>query len=161
MVLGEYVDIHNDYAHEVFINPEAANTMTRYYRMHAEQVAQLAGMFDSLIDPLGDGVQTLLDNTMILWVGELGDAAHGFTGGRLWSWVEIRSPPFAMVNISIIPPISPSMQRAEPLSAWHNPIKTLHQHRAFGMDVNVIGESSLPADDGSTVDCTGPLEGLT
>ena len=41
-------------------------------------VSMLAQMLDSTLDPLGDGEQTLLDNTMILWVGELGDATHGF-----------------------------------------------------------------------------------
>ena len=164
MVLGEYVDIHNDYAHEVFINPAAANTMTSYYRMHAEHMAQLAGMLDSLIDPLGDGVQTLLDNTMILWVGELGDAAHGFDrwpavvlGGNAFSAFRYGDYIHHPSNIPIY-----GKGWFEPLSGMAQPHQKLFTSIAqqFGMDVNVIGEPSLPADDGSTVDCTGPLEGL-
>ena len=75
---GETFDIHADAAHKVWVNAHSADVMTQYTRYHAAQLATLATMLDSVIDPQGDGVASLLDNTMIVWAGELGDGAHGF-----------------------------------------------------------------------------------
>lgn len=164
MVLGEYVDIHNNYAHEIWINEEATQTMTQYYRMHAEHVAQLAGMLDSLIDPFGDGAQTLLDNTMILWVGELADGAHGFDR---WPAVIVGGNGFSSFRYGEYihhPSNIPVYGKGwfAPLPAMAQPHQKLFVSIAqqFGLETDIIGEPYLPADDGTTIDCTGPLEGL-
>ena len=107
----------------------------------------------------------LLDNTMIMWVGELGDAAHGFDR---WPAVILGGNAFSSFRYgeyihhpSDIPIFGKGWY--EPLSGMAQPHQKLFTSIAqqFGLDTRVIGEPSLPADDGSTVDCTGPLEGLT
>lgn len=164
MVLGEFVDIHNNYAHEIWIDQDAASAMTLYYRMHAEHMAQLASMLDGLIDPFGDGSQTLLDNTMIVWVGELGDGAHGFDR---WPAVVVGGNGFSSFNYgqyvyhpSNIPIFGKGWY--EPLPGMAQPHQKLFVSMAqqFGLDTDTIGEAFLPGDDGSTIDCRGPLEGL-
>ena len=77
IVTGLPGDVHDEYAHEVMTNPIAKEVMTEYTRVHAGQLAQLLRSLDSVTDPHGDGVQTILDNTVVLWAGELGDGAHG------------------------------------------------------------------------------------
>ena len=77
MVTGLPGDIHDEYAHEVMTNPIAKEVMTEYTRVHAMQLARLLESLDSITDPHGDGIQSILDNTVVLWAGELGDGAHG------------------------------------------------------------------------------------
>lgn len=77
LVTGLPGDVHDEYAHEVMTNPIAKEVMTEYTRVHAAQLAKLLDSLDSITDPHGDGVQSILDNTVVLWAGELGDGAHG------------------------------------------------------------------------------------
>jgi hypothetical protein len=81
------VDLHVDEAHQVYVEPSAQQAMTEWTTFHASQLAELMTAFDAV--PEGEG--TMLDNTLIVWVGELGDGAHGFdkwpcvlAGGQAW-----------------------------------------------------------------------------
>jgi hypothetical protein len=48
--------------------------MSEYSRKHAEQFATILSQLDSI----PDGGGTLLDNTLCVWISELGDPAHGY-----------------------------------------------------------------------------------
>jgi hypothetical protein len=67
-------DLHFDFAHNAFVDQQAADVMSEYSRKHAEQFATILSQLDSV--PEGGG--TLLDNTLCVWVSELGDPAHGY-----------------------------------------------------------------------------------
>ncbi|RKG90013.1 DUF1552 domain-containing protein [Corallococcus sp. CA049B] len=74
--IGIDEDIHNDIAHRTDTQAEPARTeirlrMVAVQRWYAEQVARLMDTLKSI--PEGGG--TVLDNTVILWGNELGDAA--------------------------------------------------------------------------------------
>ncbi|NOJ94343.1 DUF1552 domain-containing protein [Corallococcus coralloides] len=74
--IGIDEDIHNDIAHRTDTQAEPARTeirlrMVAVQRWYAEQVARLMDTLKSI--PEGSG--TVLDNTVILWGNELGDAA--------------------------------------------------------------------------------------
>ncbi|MBM75965.1 MAG: hypothetical protein CMK59_11245 [Proteobacteria bacterium] len=163
-VLGQFVDIHNNYAHEVWTNPNAAQAMIRYSQIHSEHVALLASKLDSIVDPYGDGVQTLLDNTMILWVSELGDGAHGF---EKWPAVVVGGNAFSSFKYgryihhpSNLPVYGKSWLGQLPAMGQPHQKLLVSVAQQFGLDQNSIGERSLIASDGSTIDCTGPLQGL-
>jgi hypothetical protein len=85
-MFGGSGDFHDTYAHA---SGPAQNRTTEGVRgtveaekIYANQVAQLADLFDSI--PEGDG--TLLDNTAIVWMHELAHGGHGFD---LWPVVTI------------------------------------------------------------------------
>ncbi|AFE04478.1 Tat pathway signal sequence domain-containing protein [Corallococcus coralloides DSM 2259] len=74
--IGIDEDIHNDIAHRTDTQSEPARTeirlrMVAVQRWYSEQVARLMDTLKSI--PEGSG--TVLDNTVILWGNELGDAA--------------------------------------------------------------------------------------
>jgi hypothetical protein len=74
--IGIDEDIHNDIAHRTDTRNEPARTqirlrMVKVQRWYAEQVARLMDALQAI--PEGSG--TVLDNTVILWGNELGDAA--------------------------------------------------------------------------------------
>ena len=164
-VTGTAIDVHNDYAHAVWLNETAQQIMTQYTAVHSDHLAKLAGMLKSIIDPLGDGSQTLLDNTMILWVNELGDGSHGF---EKWPAVILGGNAFSGFNYGkyIYHPSD------TPEAGWSylgnlQGMGRPHQHllvgvaQAFGLSQNHIGEKKLILSDGTSFDCTGPLEGLS
>ena len=75
-VLGDPgADVHNNFAHEIFGSTYAEEMMTRYTAAHAKHLATLMAALDAI--PESDG-STVLDNTMIVWAGELADGAHGY-----------------------------------------------------------------------------------
>jgi hypothetical protein len=164
-VLGQAVDLHNDYAHAVWTNEVAQAAMTRYTEQHAEHVAALASLLDGVVDPLGDGAQTLLDNTMIVWVGELGDGAHGF---EKWPAVIVGGNAFSSFRYGRYL-FHPSHT---PVTGWHylGPLAAMgvpHQHflvsiaQQLGLARAHVGERNLLLSDGSLYDATGPLLGMT
>jgi hypothetical protein len=157
---GQTFDLHTDAAHKVWNSTAAAEMMTQYSRYHATQLYSLISQLDSTIDPLGDGIQTLLDNTMVLWVGELGDGAHGFErwpamiiGGNSFSSFQynryLYHPSHTPVEGWSFLGNLPSM--ALPHQLFLNSIAS-----QFGISTGV-GETHLL--DGS-IDCSGILEGL-
>lgn len=74
---GDYLsgDAHFDFAHAIHADPIAAEAMTDYTRMHAEQLADLVSLLESIPDTDGG---SLMDNTLIVWGNEMGDGWHGY-----------------------------------------------------------------------------------
>ncbi|MFP2930252.1 DUF1552 domain-containing protein [Pyxidicoccus sp. 3LG] len=151
-------DVHNDLAHRLDVTEEPLRTqirekMVRVQRWYASQVAHLMTRLDSI--PEGSG--TVLDNTLILWGNELGDAAGhmnvrvptvlaGGAGGKFRMGRFVRARPAG----------------SNPLSGWSGPgtpLPTAVAHnkllvsiaQAFGVNVNTFGHP----------DYTGTLPGLT
>ncbi|MCP3140275.1 DUF1552 domain-containing protein [Pyxidicoccus xibeiensis] len=150
-------DVHNDLAHLLDVTDEPRRTqirekMVRVQRWYASQVAHLMTRLASI----QEGSGTVLDNTLILWGNELGDAAGhmnvrvptvlaGGAGGkfRMGRFLRLRAP------------------GSNPLSGWDGPGTPLpgavaHNKllvsiaRAFGVNVNTFGHP----------DYVGPLDGL-
>lgn len=151
-------DVHNDLAHRLDVAQEPLRTQIRtkmvtVQRWYAEQVAYLMTQLASV----QEGSGTALDNTVILWGNELGDAAGhmnvrvptvlaGGAGGR-----------FRMGRFLHARPAG-----SNPLAGWTGPGTPLpgavaHNKllvsiaQAFGVNVNSFGHP----------DYTGPLAGLT
>lgn len=67
-------DVHAEFAHDSRSNPASIDVMTSYYRVHAEHMAQVMDALAAV--PEGEG--TMLDNTLVLMLGELGNGEHGY-----------------------------------------------------------------------------------
>ncbi len=164
-LLGEAgVDIHDEYAHNIFEDEKARQVMTDWTAMHAAQFAELLAALDGV--PEGGG--TMLDHTTCLWVSELADGAHGFeqwpaviAGGdalRLGQYVHMPSDtPFAgkTWNGGTLPAMGMPHQKL---------LTTIG--RAMGV-TDESGEplSAMPVReiagiDGAKIDCTGIIEEL-
>ncbi|MBZ4416870.1 DUF1552 domain-containing protein [Myxococcus sp. RHSTA-1-4] len=156
--LGINEDVHNDLAHRLDVTQEPLRTdirtkMVTVQRWYAEQVAYLMTQLASV----QEGSGTALDNTLILWGNELGDAAGhmnvrvptvlaGGAGGK-----------FRMGRFLRVRPLG-----SDPLSGWQGPGTPLRDAvphnrllvsiaNAFGVNVNTFGHP----------DYIGPMAGLT
>ena len=134
--------------------------MTNYLAMHGSQVARLVDLLASLPDTDG---QSIMDNTLIVWGSELADGWHGyqhycpmliggswyFRTGQYHYWphalpIELRTPA-GMTEVSGLP----------------------HQHllvsvaHAMGLTDNHIGTYLIQSQNGTMIDCAGPLPYLT
>ncbi len=149
-------DVHQDFAH----TPHSEE-MADYFAVVAEQFASLLDVLDAI--PEGNG--TLLDNTLVVWLPELGSGnhdAHGFEivlagnldgafdTGRYVYWP--RDQP------------NPSITPSDYNQNWGNPVGPPHGRllvsigQALGIDINqvnlgtVIGSNGIPVDLGGTLD---------
>ena len=68
-------DVHKGLAHEIYNDPEKHQAMANYLTVHAQQVARLVGLLESLPDTDGNSV---MDNTVIVWGSELANGWHGY-----------------------------------------------------------------------------------
>jgi hypothetical protein len=149
------LDVHQDVAHESSADP-ASTWMTNYYQIHARQFAGLVEAFKSV--PEGSG--TMLDNSLLLWIPELGNGWHdlfklmivmaggaggAFRTGRYLKYRETFSSPENGYDVPVGLPHSKFL------------VSVLN---AFGVDRNAMGVTSARAHDGSTIDFTGPLPNL-
>ena len=164
-------DLHNDYAHYARADPQAIETMTTYGTVHANHMAALLDALAAI--PEGEG--TLLDNTLVVWVSELGNGEHAyetwpvvlaggsaFTGWELGRYLRIAPS---------TPALSEGWQGAGVHeSDWPNDLAgTPHQKllvsvaRAFdvrgedGELVDQVGLASTTTADGTAIDLTGGL----
>ena len=150
------IDVHQGVAHESQTDP-AATWMTSYYAFHAQQFANLISAFQSV--PEGNG--TMLDNSLLLWMPELGNGWHdlftmmvvmaggaggSFKTGRYVKYKETSSAPTYGYDVELGPPHSQLL------------VSIL---QAFGVIQSSIGVTSAQAKDGSTIDFTGPLPRLS
>ncbi len=160
LLTGESGDVHEEWAHDIFVREEAAQMMSNHNRINAQQMADLMAILDNITDPLGAGSQTLLDNTMILWVSELGDSTHSFDkwpvvigGGNGFSQ-------FRMGRYLHYPADTP-------YRGWHwdGQLPTMgrpHQHlinsiaRQFGID-DSIGIQSFRGKNDALINCAQTL----
>ncbi|MFP2909625.1 DUF1552 domain-containing protein [Pyxidicoccus sp. 3LFB2] len=156
--LDVHEDVHNDLAHRLDVTTEPLRTdirgkMVKVQRWYAQQVAYLM----TQLAAVQEGSGTALDNTLIFWGNELGDAAGhmnvrvptvlaGGAGGK-----------FRMGRFLHARPAG-----SNPLSGWDGPGSPLpgavaHNKllvsiaQAFGVNVNTFGHP----------DYSGPLAGLT
>jgi len=158
---GDYLsgDAHNDFAHRIYLDDQAAAAMADYTRVHAEQVAWLVDLLTSTPD--GDG-GSLMDNTLIVWGSELADGWHSyeryctlilggswaFEGGRYLKY------PFGSSPIDVLVP-------------WGYARSGLpHQHllvsvaNAMGVEQDWIGLAEAETREGTRIDLRGGLPGL-
>mgnify|MGYP000368241705 CR=1 FL=1 len=150
-------DAHNDFAHRIADDAQAAEAMTDYTRKHAEQLAYLIGLLEAIPDPDGG---SLMDHTLIVWGGELGNGWHAydqycaltvgggwhFDLGRYVHW-PAESTPVAMLSAT-----GDFVMSGLP-----------HHHllvdvaNAMGLGVDHIGTRTLQSKAGDRVDVTGGL----
>jgi len=153
-------DVHQLFAHAVEPpndTPLGIEQMTNYNRHHANHVLEFVQRLDSV--PEGSG--TMLDNTLVVWLNELANGSH-------------RQDPYPMVlfggaNIPIrfgryvfwpnegpVPIGSGTYNAAHPSGFPQNRVLTAIAH-AFGIERD-IGNTSIAASDGSSIDCSGPAD---
>src|SRR5262249_30285119 len=127
------------------------------YAFHAQQFADLIAAFKAI--PEGNG--TMLDNSLLLWMPELGNGWHDlfklqvvmagsaggvFKTGRYVKYAETNSSPQNGYDVPVGPPKNKLL---------------VSIMQAFGLNQNSIGVTSAQAHDGSMIDFTGPLPRLT
>ncbi|NTX33416.1 DUF1552 domain-containing protein [Myxococcus sp. CA051A] len=156
--LGIHEDTHNDLAHRLDVTDEPLRSqirgkMVQVQRWYAEQVAYL---MDGLAS-VQEGSGTALDNTLILWGNELGDASGHMNVRVPTVLAGGAAGKFRMGRFLRLRP-----EGSDPLSGWSGPGTPMpdavaHNKllvsiaQAFGVNVNTFGHP----------DFKGPLSGLT
>jgi len=156
VIPGQVGDIHDDYAHEIYVRQEARDAMTQYTAVHARHFASILEALASV--PEGNG--TMLDHTLCLWSVEVADGAHGFDrwpavlaggGGELSMGRYLHYP------------------RDTPYAGWQWDLGTStsmgvpHQKfltsvaRSMGVSIDRMPVESLRGIAGAQIDCTGTL----
>jgi hypothetical protein len=168
-MIGGTGDLHHDYAHRSvpgLMNeptyPLAVEVMSNYTATYATWVAELCDQLDAI--PEGNG--TLLDHTIVLWVGELADGAHGHDG---WPVVMVGGGArFRTGRYLHVAHDTPTTS----VSEWDNDEQRIglpHNHllvsvaNAMGVAVDTVGPASVKARKSGLpeVSLRGPLAGLT
>jgi len=160
---GNYLsgDVHNEFAHNTYIDSVAAEAMADYTAFHAGQMAWLISLLESI--PGQDG-GTLMDETLIVWGSELGDGWHGFehyccvVAGGSWAFRPGRYLhwPYGETPIELMVPGGMSEGSGVP-----------HQHllvsvaQAMGLETDQIGLAEVESRSGVRVDLRGPLMGMS
>ena len=153
------LDAH-EYAHNAPTDATAEQVMTDYHSYHAGQFAQLVEMLRSV----EEGSGTLLDNTLVVWCGELTTGDHSFVNMPI---VIAGNGGGALARDRYVrwAPTEPTTHRGygswDGLSAFSGPAhnKLLHSlAQTMGLELNQIGESSMSGFNGESVDLTGVLD---
>ncbi|MCH9680426.1 MAG: DUF1552 domain-containing protein [Deltaproteobacteria bacterium] len=152
-------DVHQDFAH-IPHSPEMAD----YFAVRAEQFASFLDVLEAI--PEGNG--TLLDNTLVAWIPELGSGnhdAHGFEivlagnldgafdTGRYVYW------PRDQANPSITP--------SDYNQNWGNPVGPPHGRllvsiaQALGLELDQVNLGTVSGSNGIDVNLGGALDRLT
>jgi len=155
-------DVHQLFAHAADPpndTPIGIEQMTNYNRHHANHVLEFLQRLDSV--PEGNG--TMLDNTLVVWLNEMASGNHHqdpypmvlFGGSNV---------PFQFGRYVFWPSNGPTPADAggynsdRPTGMPQNRVLTAIAH-AFGVETDV-GVTSIEADNGSTIDCSGPADRL-
>ena len=156
-LIGFSGDVHDQYAHRVHEDPNSAEAMTAYGEVHARQVRDLLDILDAI--PEGNG--TLLDNTLVAWVGEMGNPAHGFNewpvalfGGQGLQQGKVVNYPqtIPFYEDSLVPGV-------DTMGLPHQRLLiTLAQ--SLGVNLSKLPVESLLDVNGGSIDCTGALKEL-
>lgn len=165
-VLGTPGDLHDEHSHAVYTDPESAEIMTKYTAVHAQHVADLLSALESV--PEGNG--TMLDHTLVAWVGELGDGSHGydrwaamlFGGGGNFSTGRLLHYP-RLTPIVGQPAVGPEVDHLLPS---YETMGVPHQKfltsvcQSMGVEIDRMPVETLIGKNGEVVDCTGVLTEL-
>lgn len=153
-------DVHVDFAHDILGSALAADVLTTHTTATAARFARVLAALDAVEE--GDG--TVLDHTLVVWMSELADGAHGWdqwpvvlaggAAGRFRMGRYLRFP--ATTPIAVEP--APGLVR-EWIGVPHQRL-LLTVLRGFGLQAAQLGVGGLVGDDGSVVDCTSSLEGV-
>jgi len=158
-------DIHKGIAHGMYDDEDKHQAMTDYLTLHAEQVARLVSLLESMPDTDG---RSVMDNTLIVWGSELANGWHGyqhycpviiggewhFRTGRYKYWPH-ETPAGILVPASVDP------------SGYSAAAGLPHQHllvsvgQAMGLSGDTFGLSHVQGQNGEYIDCSGPLPDLT
>ena len=165
-VLGTPGDLHDEHSHAVYTDPYSAEVMTKYTAVHSQHIADLLSSLESV--PEGNG--TMLDNTLVAWVGELGDGSHGydrwaamlfggggnFTTGRLLHYprlTPIMGQPTVAEDVDHLLPSYLTM------GVPHQKFLT-SVCQAMGLSTDRMPVETLTGKNGEVIDCTGTLTEL-
>lgn len=153
--IGYSGDVHQVFAHKAYQDEESADVMTAYQTRHARQLADLLDALEAI--PEGNG--TLLDNTHVVWMSELGNPAHGFdrtpamsfgATGRKGTWIHY--PSTTPLDQDWLVP-------ADKMGMPHQRFLLTLAHEC-GVSLEALPITELLASDGSPIDCRGILEEL-
>lgn len=151
-------DVHNDIAHRIYDDADAARGMGEYQAHHSRQLARLVAALEAV--PEGNG--TMMDHTLIVVGSELGDGWHSYEhlfmatigGGWAWETGRYRSWPWDSTDVSVV-------------SRTNAPRCGLpHQHalvsvaRAMGVPRNHIGLEGVQTNRGDYLGLRGGLPGM-
>ncbi len=165
-VLGTPGDLHDEHSHAVYTNPESAEIMTKYTAVHAQHVADLLAALEAV--PEGNG--TMLDHTLVAWVGELGDGSHGYD--RWAAMLFGGGGGFSTGRLLHYPRSTPIVGRpavgadVDHLLPTYNTMGVPHQKfltsvcQAMGLQTDRMPVQTLTGRNGVAVDCTGVLTEL-
>ena len=134
--------------------------MTDYQTYHATQVAQLIRTLEAIPD--SDG-RTLMDNTLIVWGGELADGWHGYEkyfmllAGGSWAFETGRylHHPWKSTDIELLLPFGRTTTSGTP---HHHVLVSVAQ--AMGLALDQVGLDKIEGKNGHRVQLTGPLESI-
>lgn len=151
-------DMHQAYAHNIYVDQGAAAAMTLYAQQHAHD---LAALLDSL-DAIPEGEGTVLDNTTVVWCGELADGAHGY---ERWPVVIVGGRGLRHGNYEYWPSDTPYAgyrwdgSRSSSMGVPHEKF-LIALARSFGLDIDAMPITEIIGIDGARIDCTGALDGV-
>jgi hypothetical protein len=156
------IDLHTVVIHNQEATPENQDIMLRYHQWQARYFVRLLDELASIPDADGS---SLLDNTLVLWCGELATGEH-----LMQNWPVVMAgggAAFRMGRYVYRPRTTPKPWGGALNFLPPGPISTPHNHllvsiaRAFGIDTDSFGITSYGGEMGATISTTGPLEGLT
>jgi hypothetical protein len=152
-------DLHNDVVHHDDDPGNRAIMMT----YHTWQMRWFGRLLDRLAS-VAEGGGTLLDNTLVVWGGELASGSHAFQ-----NWPVVMAgggAGFAMGRYLYWPRTTPAPSGGylnflsdDVVGIPHNKL-LVSIARAFGSDASSVGITSYAGVGGATVNTTGELEGL-
>ena len=151
-------EVHQEYAHDIFVDEGAKAAMTSYGERHAEDLAAILETLDSI--PEGEG--SLLDHTTVVWCGELADGAHGY---ERWPVVVVGGRGLRKGSYEFWPSDTPFAgylwdgSRSQSM-AVPNEKFLVALGQSFGLDIESMPIETVEGIDGATIDCTGPLDGV-
>jgi hypothetical protein len=140
-------------------NPSARAAATSYHAFNGGLVSSLCDLLDQT--PESDGT-TLLDNTIVVWCGELASGGHDYAtwpatiiGGGA-TGLKLGNNLFFGQNVG-----TTSGNQGGPalLGPAHNRF-WITVANALGVNINQLGKDMV-SRGGNSVDCTGALKGLT
>ncbi|HCH62007.1 MAG TPA: hypothetical protein DFR83_04325 [Deltaproteobacteria bacterium] len=150
-------DAHNDFAHRIAEDRQAADAMTDYTRKHAEQLAYLVDLLEAVPDPDGG---SLMDHTLIVWGGELGNGWHAYDqycaltvgGGWHFDAGQYRHWPTQGTPVEMLSASGGTVMSGLP-----------HQHllvdvvNAMGVETDHVGVHTLESKSGDRISVRGGL----